>query len=136
MTKNCPPVPGGPASPGYGGAGDHNLRQKSGHHTQRRHLALVTYNTRTLRTDAKLVELEEALSRLNWDIIGLSGVRREGEDSITLKSGNLLYYREGNSPRVVSGSSSTSLSSSASTSSGACRAGWRYTPHTNPLTSR
>ncbi|KAL0879947.1 hypothetical protein ABMA27_002461 [Loxostege sticticalis] len=35
------------------------------------------------------------MSRLRWSIMGLSEVRREGEDTITLKSGNLLYYREG-----------------------------------------
>ncbi|XP_045450002.1 uncharacterized protein LOC123658694 [Melitaea cinxia] len=59
-TKNCPPVPGGPDN---GGARGYNLRQKPGHHTQRQHLALATYNARTLRTDAKLIELKEALSR-------------------------------------------------------------------------
>ncbi|CAH2246837.1 jg12407 [Pararge aegeria aegeria] len=54
-----------------------------------------TYNARTLRTDEKLVELEEAVSKLRWSIMGLSEVRREGEDTIILKSGNLFYNREG-----------------------------------------
>lgn len=53
------------------------------------------YNARTLRIDEKIAELEEEIGKLRWDILGLSEVRREGEDTITLKSGNLFYYREG-----------------------------------------
>ncbi|XP_045492403.1 craniofacial development protein 2-like [Colias croceus] len=67
---------------------------RSGYHSTRP-LALVTYNARTLRTDEKIVELEEELSKLRWDVIGLSEVRREREDTITLTSGNLFFYREG-----------------------------------------
>ncbi|XP_072938827.1 uncharacterized protein [Epargyreus clarus] len=100
-TKPRPPVPGSPAIPGYGsghgygGAGGaKNLRQRSGYH-KRRLLHLATYNTRTLRNDEKIYELEEEIGKLNWSIIGLSEVRRQGEDSTILKSGNLLYHREG-----------------------------------------
>ncbi|XP_063635113.1 uncharacterized protein LOC134805838 [Cydia splendana] len=74
--------------------GAKNLRQRSGYPPRRR-LALVTHNIRTMRTDEKICELEEELSRLHWDIVGLCEVRREGEDTTTLKSGNLLYHREG-----------------------------------------
>jgi endonuclease/exonuclease/phosphatase family metal-dependent hydrolase len=100
-TKPRPRVSGDPRYPGYGSGqgtsgvrGAKNLRRRSGYH-HRRPLALATYNTRTLRTDEKIAELEEGLSKLRWDVIGLSEVRREGEDTITLKSGNLLYFREG-----------------------------------------
>ena len=100
-TETRPPVPGSSAIPGAGsgqgngGAGGaKNLRKRSGYPPPRR-LALVTHNIRTLRTDEKICELEEELSKLHWDIIGLCEVRREGEDTVTLKSGNLLYYREG-----------------------------------------
>ncbi|CAH2226450.1 jg9739 [Pararge aegeria aegeria] len=48
-----------------------------------------------MRTDGKVIELEEVVSKLRCDIIGLSEVRREGEDSIILESGNWFYYREG-----------------------------------------
>ncbi|KAL0852521.1 hypothetical protein ABMA27_017001 [Loxostege sticticalis] len=96
-----PLVPGGSAIPGSGsghgngGAGGaKNPRQLSGYQS-RRPLALATYNAQTLRTDEKLAELEEELSRLRWDIVGLCEVRREGEDTMILKSGNLLYFREG-----------------------------------------
>ncbi|MBF2463458.1 endonuclease/exonuclease/phosphatase family protein [Listeria welshimeri] len=35
------------------------------------------------------------MSHIKWSILGLSEVRREGEDTITLDSGHLLYFREG-----------------------------------------
>ncbi|XP_038206257.1 uncharacterized protein LOC119828225 [Zerene cesonia] len=96
-----PLVPGSPASPGYGSShgnggagGAKNHRMRSGYHS-RRPLALVTYNARTLRTDEKIIELEVELSKLRWDVIGLSEVRRQGEDTITLTSGNLFFFREG-----------------------------------------
>ncbi|KAL0871065.1 hypothetical protein ABMA27_004870 [Loxostege sticticalis] len=96
-----PLVPGGSAIPGSGsghgngGAGGaKNPRQLSSYQS-RRPLALATYNAQTLRTDEKLAELKEELSRLRWDIVGLCEVRREGEDTMILKSGNLLYFREG-----------------------------------------
>ncbi|XP_062526852.1 craniofacial development protein 2-like [Bombyx mori] len=98
-----PLVPGGPAIPGYGsghgngGAGGaKNPRQRHGYHPpKRRPLALVTHNVRTLRLDEKLVELEEEMDKLRWDVIGLSEIRRQGEDTITLQSGHLFFYREG-----------------------------------------
>ncbi|XP_028178547.1 craniofacial development protein 2-like [Ostrinia furnacalis] len=99
--KTRPPVSGSPVVPDYGsGWGDDgaggakNPRRRNSYH-HKRQLALVTHNIRTLRSDEKIIELEDELSRLRWSIIGLSEVRREGEDTITLKSGNLLYYREG-----------------------------------------
>ncbi|KAG6440869.1 hypothetical protein O3G_MSEX001433 [Manduca sexta] len=97
MTR--PPVPGSPAIPGSGsghgngGAGGAKNPRVGPRYHPRRRLALVTHNIRTLRTDEKIVELEEELSGFHWDIMGLSEVRRIGEDTITLKSGNLLFYR-------------------------------------------
>ncbi|CAG9131832.1 unnamed protein product [Plutella xylostella] len=100
-TKPRRPVPGSPAIPdsgsghGNGGAGGaKNLRQRVGYQPNRP-LHLATYNARTLREDVKIEELEEEISKLKWDIIGLSEVRREGEDTEILQSGNLLYHREG-----------------------------------------
>ncbi|KAJ0179891.1 hypothetical protein K1T71_004482 [Dendrolimus kikuchii] len=95
-----PLVPGGPASPGYGSGrgnygeeGARNLRVTGG--CQRNQLTLATYNGRTIRLDNHLAELEVELSHIKWHILGLSEVRREGEDTITLESGHLLYFREG-----------------------------------------
>nr|XP_037868983.1 craniofacial development protein 2-like [Bombyx mori] len=101
--RTRPLVPGGPAIPGYGSGhgnggarGAKNPRQRSGYHPpSQRQLALVTYNVRTLRLDEKLIELEEEMNKLRWDVIGLSEIRREGEDTKTLQSGHLFYYREG-----------------------------------------
>ncbi|CAK1594245.1 unnamed protein product [Parnassius mnemosyne] len=73
--------------------GAKNLRWRFGCHIRR--LDLATYNARTLRTYEKIVELEEEIDKLRWHIIGLSEVRREGEDTVILESGNLLYHREG-----------------------------------------
>ncbi|XP_072931481.1 uncharacterized protein [Epargyreus clarus] len=71
-TKPRPPVPGRPAIPGYGsghgygGAGGaKNLRQRSGYH-KRRLLHLATYNTRTLRNDEKIYELEEEIGGVGF----------------------------------------------------------------------
>lgn len=49
----------------------------------------------TLRLDEKLVELEEEMDKLRWDIVRLSEIRRQGEDTITLQSGHLFFYRVG-----------------------------------------
>ncbi|CAH2098271.1 unnamed protein product [Euphydryas editha] len=96
-----PQLPGGPIIPSYGSGsgkgraeGAKNLRVRFRCHP-RQHLTLVTHNIHTLRCDKRIVKLEEEINRLQWDILGLSEVRREGEDTITLKSGNLFYYREG-----------------------------------------
>ncbi|CAH2107445.1 unnamed protein product [Euphydryas editha] len=40
-------------------------------------------------------EVEDEIKKLKRDIVDLSEVRREGEDTITLKSGKVVYYREG-----------------------------------------
>ncbi|KAI8424551.1 hypothetical protein MSG28_003008 [Choristoneura fumiferana] len=45
--------------------GDSSLTIPTGH-------CLATHNIRTLRTDEKIIELEEELSSLRWDIMGLS----------------------------------------------------------------
>lgn len=58
-------------------------------------LNLATYKGRTLRLNKHITELEVELNRINWDFVGLSEVRRQGEGTITLESRHLLYYREG-----------------------------------------
>ncbi|XP_045448905.1 craniofacial development protein 2-like [Melitaea cinxia] len=49
--------------------------------TARRHktLNIATLNSRTLRTEESLHELEKALEDINWDILGISEMRRLGE---------------------------------------------------------
>src|SRR5277367_5522719 len=50
-----------------------------------------TYNVRSLLGEDRLVELEEELKAIKWDIIGLSETRRHGENIQKLVSGNILY---------------------------------------------
>jgi exonuclease III len=71
-----------------GGAKNHRVNMGCG-----REIQIATYNVRTLLGEAKLVELEEELSKINWHIVGLAEVRRHGEELEILKSGNLLYTR-------------------------------------------
>lgn len=54
---------------------------------------LGTLNCRGLSSENRLLELEEELSSINWDIIGLSEVKRKDESQIQLKSGNLFYFK-------------------------------------------
>jgi len=42
--------------------------------------------------EERLSELENALKEINWEIVGLSEVRREGERLIRRKNGNYFYY--------------------------------------------
>ena len=99
--RKWPPVPGRPAIPGHGsghgngGAGGaKNPRATSGYHTLQK-LTLATFNGRTLRLDQHLAQLEVELENIKWHVLGLCEVRREGEDTVTLDSGHLLYFREG-----------------------------------------
>ena len=51
-----------------------------------------TFNARTLRTEDRVLQLEEELRYTNWNIIGLSKIKRTGEDLINLRSGNVFYF--------------------------------------------
>ncbi|XP_030760806.1 craniofacial development protein 2-like [Sitophilus oryzae] len=53
---------------------------------------IATYNVRSLSTEEKLLELQEVLDKVNWDFIGMSEIRRQGEAWTTLKSGHILYH--------------------------------------------
>ncbi|CAH2097258.1 unnamed protein product [Euphydryas editha] len=96
-----PSVPGGPTIPGHGSGcgnggaeGAKNLRGTGGCFVTN----LATYNGRSLRLDHHLTELEVELSHIKWSILGLSEVRRQGEDTMILDSGHLFYFREGDGP--------------------------------------
>lgn len=94
-----PSVSGGSNTPNQGSGrnrvgaeGAKNLRKRSGYHKERQ-MHITSYNVRTLISDQKMMELEEELKTIKWDIIGLSEIRRRGEDQITLKSGHLFHFR-------------------------------------------
>ena len=57
---------------------------------------ICTYNGRTLSTDEKVYELEDELEKIKWDVVGLSEIRRPGEDKINLqRTGHTFYWKGG-----------------------------------------
>ncbi|XP_072389355.1 uncharacterized protein [Diabrotica undecimpunctata] len=59
---------------------------------KQKQLLLATYSIQSIAKDEKVYELEEELSKLKWDIVGLSEVKRRGEHCMHPNSGNRLYY--------------------------------------------
>ena len=53
---------------------------------------IASLNVRTLKSEENLVELEYAVENSKIDILGLSEVRRKGENIIETKEGNLLCH--------------------------------------------
>ena len=99
--RNWPSVPSGPGVSTYssglsndGAEGAKNPWVRTGCYWK---LKIGTYNTRSLSSDDRIIELESELSKINFDIIGLSETRRKGEGCITLNnSGHRLFYRGDN----------------------------------------
>lgn len=98
-TMQRPSVPGSLGVTGYGsdqvrqqaeGAKNHRVRPG---YQGKRTLQIATYNIRTLLSEHKVLELEEELNHIKWDILGMSEVRRKGEAETILKSGHLLYHK-------------------------------------------
>ncbi|XP_030753938.1 craniofacial development protein 2-like [Sitophilus oryzae] len=54
-------------------------------------ISIATYNIRTMRTNDHLEELEQELSNINWDIVGLCETRLQGEKMTTLNSGHDMF---------------------------------------------
>lgn len=59
-------------------------------------LHIITYNTLSLRTNEKLIELMMALKNIKWSIIGMSEVRRLGENIEDY--GEFILYYKGDTP--------------------------------------
>lgn len=74
-----------------GAEGAKNPRIRKGYHKQ--NLTIATLNTRTLATTEKLQELEEELSNIKWDILGISEHKRKEEHQLILNSGHLFHYK-------------------------------------------
>ena len=55
-------------------------------------MSLESFNVRTMRTPEKELELDNALKEIQFDIIGLSELRKMGENIIEKANQNLLYY--------------------------------------------
>ncbi|XP_045460954.1 uncharacterized protein LOC123671253 [Harmonia axyridis] len=72
--------------------GDNYLAKKPKKNKSNKILYISTYNVLSLLSEERLTELECELENIKWDIVGLSEVRRRGEQLITLKSGHSFYY--------------------------------------------
>ena len=58
---------------------------------------VCTYSSRSLSSDDGMLEFEDELAKINFDVIGISEVRRKGEGCLSLaNSGHNLYYICGN----------------------------------------
>ena len=80
----------GSGSVNKGAEGAKNLWVWTGCHWD---LNICTYNAPSLSSDDRMIELEEEISRIKWNIIGLSKVRRKGKGSIILNNtGHKVYY--------------------------------------------
>lgn len=56
------------------------------------HIHVCTLNTRTLRTEESLKELETAISNIKWDIMGISEMRRPGE-GIEERTDYIMFHK-------------------------------------------
>lgn len=106
QTKHRPSVPGGSLIPDYG-SGQIRSRAEGAknprvgpRYQRRKTLHIATYNVRTLSTESKLLELEEELDHIKWDILGLSEIRTKDENQMILKSGHLLHYKGENEAAI------------------------------------
>ena len=66
-------------------------------------LHIATYNARTLSSSEKMLEMEMALDKIKWDVVGVSEVRKPGEECLKLQSGHALYYRGSDSQALIRG---------------------------------
>lgn len=57
-------------------------------------IIVSTFNVRTLSSDAHLIELENALLQIKYDIIGLCEVKRTGQ--VTFEQNGNIYHFIGN----------------------------------------
>ena len=66
-------------------------------------MKIYTYNVRTLSEDHRLESLLEELENINWDIVGLSEVRRQQEKLVELQDSHHLFYYRGKESEKSSG---------------------------------
>lgn len=59
-------------------------------------LNVLTHNVRTLMKQERLIELENALKYISWDIIGLAEVRRQGKYTEERENDIFLHFGETN----------------------------------------
>jgi hypothetical protein len=80
--------------------GAKNPRVTAGCHTR---LHIATYNARTLSSREKMLEMEMELEKIKWDVVGVSEVRKPGEECVKLQSGHTFFYRGSDSQMLMHG---------------------------------
>lgn len=100
MNHNKTKRPQYPALKGLKITGDLRSMYERGHrpgHATQQHtktLSIATYNVRTLATEESLQQLLYEVEKINWNIIGLSEVRRIDEEKLVLKDcGHVIYWK-------------------------------------------
>ena len=66
-------------------------------------LQIATYNARTLSSRQKMLEMEMELEKIKWDVVGVSEVRKPGEECVKLQSGHTFFYRGSDSQMLMHG---------------------------------
>lgn len=67
--------------------------RKTKKYVKEKALNICTFNCRSLASESKMYELDQALNSIKWDIIGLSEVRRYGEKVIEREDGSIFAFR-------------------------------------------
>lgn len=68
------------------------MKQNETSVNNKQNIYISTLNTRTLRTQDSLYELEDALQTIKWDIVGLCEIRRS-EEKIEEHEDYIFYYK-------------------------------------------
>lgn len=77
-----------------GGALSQNCltKSKNQHKVRKARFYIATFNAQSLSSDSYMAEFEEALSKINYDVIGLSEIKRIGESTEERKDFIFYYY--------------------------------------------
>ncbi|XP_072399758.1 uncharacterized protein [Diabrotica undecimpunctata] len=63
-------------------------------------LYIAAYNCLSLSNQSRFIELEKETENINWDLIGISELRRKNEQVLELAPGNTFYYRDTSTGRT------------------------------------
>jgi len=86
----------GPTVPSQGRDGARQMRLPNNTNNNNAKVTILnvaTYNVRTLSEELHLTSLENEIRKINWDVIGISEMRRLGEKVIELPNGNIMFHR-------------------------------------------
>ncbi|XP_071646707.1 craniofacial development protein 2-like [Temnothorax longispinosus] len=79
-----------------GGTNSMNGRKRkrnAEHKRTKKTLYIASYNIRTMRLEEHLINLENKLENIKWDVLGISETRLSGEAVTIMKSGHMLLQK-------------------------------------------